>query len=162
MREKYLALFPMSQTPEKWPVLAMYGWLNGRLWNIHHETCDDSAALDHIAQLAAMYGEQCYWFYPDAPLIADMVPRAELEAAQADAEALSRLAIRYDIVHASDAIHPATTPLADLRKRIAELEKGISDAGHMLDAFSLDVPESLDAAVKILRKAYDGEKARQS
>jgi hypothetical protein len=71
---KYLALNPMSVMPERWPVEVAF----------RNDAPSAYIGIDVVkardaADLKAMDDDTVLgWFYPDAPLLVDLVPRAEL------------------------------------------------------------------------------------
>lgn len=94
---KYLPVFEMSVTPVRWPVWARVVCADGNAAMVLITSREhwDSAVAKHHATVDS-------WFYPDAQPVPDLVPRAELEAAQADAEAKMRmLATMFDRVDAA-------------------------------------------------------------
>jgi hypothetical protein len=167
---KYLALNPMSQTPERWPVRTV----NERGWTEHYQAADEWEFVQR--QEPEVWTRSRGWFYPDAALVSDLVPRAELDAARADVEAMreaiaaidewtfddlaelrpdgeTRASVIADAVALIKAPHPGATPLAELRAKVAVLEKEVG----LLQPIATSLAEEnlkLAAELDTLRKRY--------
>jgi hypothetical protein len=154
---KYLALNPMSQTPERWPVRTV----NERGWTEHYQAADEWEFVQR--QEPEVWTRSRGWFYPDAALIDN--PHAELDAARADVERLKL--IQHAAKTTDDMLWKLVGPdrcgksaiffvqedMADLRKRVAVLEKEVG----LLQPIATSLAEEnlkLAAELDTLRKRY--------